>query len=102
MSSDVTTTVAVAGTLEQPTLATAAQLDRIARAPRRVNRSLLDLAQAFRQLAEAYTALATVSHGNPKVVAALQQRALATARVVALEARALALHACVPRLPKGG
>lgn len=102
MSSDVTTTVAVAGTLEQPMLATAAQLDRIAQASRRVNRPLLDLAQAFQQLAAAYSALATVPHGNPKVVTALQQRALAAARVVALEARALALRACVPRLPRGG
>jgi hypothetical protein len=97
-SSDVPTTVAVAATLEQPTLATGAQLDRIARAGRRVNRALVDLAQAFQQLASAYTAIATVSQGNRKVIAALQQRALATARVVGLEARALGLRACVPRM----
>jgi hypothetical protein len=98
-SGDVTTTVAVAATLEQPTLATGAQLDRIAQAARRVNRPLLELAQGFQQLAAAYSALATVSHGNHAVVSALQQRALAAARVVALEARALGLRACVPRLP---
>lgn len=91
------TSTAVATTLEQPTLATGAQLDRIAHARTKTNRPLLELAQAYQQLATAYNALATVSHSSAALLAALQQRARTAARIVALQARALGLPACVPR-----